>query len=285
MIRREMTLPGRHCDARRGARTTRHMRLSNSRRRPLLYETLEHRCLLTITVDSLIDEADGSIEDGDVSLRDALAVAPAGETIDFAASLDGGTIPLELGALEIRTSLSIDGPGPGDLTIDAQGNSRVFAVDDGAADNLLDVVISGLTITGGHSDSGGGIVSLENLTVSKVSITGNSGIDNRVGDLLVVDSSISGNLVGPGIFFYHERNREGNLTVTGSTISGNSGGGILSGYAEVVITRSTISDNSKDDGGGGIYSILGNLTISDSVISENSTTSQMDFASGGGILF
>ena len=148
-------------------------------------------------------------------MRDALAVAPAGETIDFAALLDGGTIQLQLGALEIRTSLSIDGPGPGDLTIDAQGNSRVFDVDDGAADNLLDVVISGLTITGGHSDSGGGIVSLENLKVSKVSITGNSvsshysasGIDNRVGDLLVVDSSISGNTVGPGIFFYHERNR------------------------------------------------------------------------------
>jgi hypothetical protein len=68
--------------------------------RLLRCEPLEHRWLLSITVDTLVDEADGSIDDGDISLRDAIAAAATGETIDFAASLDGGTIQLQLGALE-----------------------------------------------------------------------------------------------------------------------------------------------------------------------------------------
>jgi hypothetical protein len=65
------------------------------RYRRLRTEPLETRHLLTITVDTLTDEADGSIIDGAVSLRDAIALAPSGETIDFSAAgthvvIDGG---------------------------------------------------------------------------------------------------------------------------------------------------------------------------------------------------
>ena len=51
--------------------------------RRLSVEPLEDRRLLSITVNTLIDEADGSIVDGDISLRDAIAAAAPGETIDF----------------------------------------------------------------------------------------------------------------------------------------------------------------------------------------------------------
>jgi hypothetical protein len=40
-------------------------------------EPLEDRRLLSITVNTLVDEQDGSIVDGDISLRDAIAASPA----------------------------------------------------------------------------------------------------------------------------------------------------------------------------------------------------------------
>ena len=148
----------------------RHRRLSH--RRPLRFEPLEDRRLLAITVDTLVDELDGNIGDGDVSLRDAIAAATTGETIDFSVT---GTITLELGELVIDKSLTIDGPGANLLTIDASGNdptpnqdngdgSRVLVVSDGSFGTPIDVEINGLTLSGGDGGGdGGGIENHENL--------------------------------------------------------------------------------------------------------------------------
>src|SRR5262245_44971945 len=98
---------------------------ADSHRRTLRFEPLEERQLLAITVNTLMDEADGSIVDGDISLRDAIAAAPAGETIDFAPALfaAGSTkITLTRGELLINKALSIVGPNATLLTIDARGN-------------------------------------------------------------------------------------------------------------------------------------------------------------------
>ena len=88
--------------------------------RRLRIEPLEDRRLLSITVNTLVDELDGSIVDGDISLRDAIAAAPQGETINFAVT---GTINLtNLGHLTINKNLTINGPGANLLTINAFGN-------------------------------------------------------------------------------------------------------------------------------------------------------------------
>src|SRR5262245_6605503 len=87
-------------------------------------EPLEDRRLLSITVNTLVDEIDG-IGAGGISLRDAIAAAAPGETIDFAASLTAGgpaTILLTHGELGIDKDLTIVGPGADLLTIDASGN-------------------------------------------------------------------------------------------------------------------------------------------------------------------
>ena len=77
--------------------------------RRLRMEPLEDRRLLSITVNSLVDEQDGNIVDGDVSLRDAIANAASGETINFSVT---GTINLTgLGDLVINKNLTINGPG------------------------------------------------------------------------------------------------------------------------------------------------------------------------------
>ena len=134
----------------------------------------------TIVVNTLNDEVDGDITDGSVSLRDAIALAPPGETITFA---NGGMIALDaaLGELRIDKALTINGDingdGIGDITIDAQGNSRVINTNDGDATTDVAVSLSGLTLTGGNvtgfgvGDGGGGISNAEALTVTNSTIS------------------------------------------------------------------------------------------------------------------
>src|SRR5262245_59101027 len=161
--------------------------------RRLRFEPLENRWLLAITVNTLVDESDGSIVDGDISLRDAIALAPADETINFASTLTAGgptTINLTVGPsnsqknLTIDKSLTINGPGANLLTIkafdpDASGTddgdgSRVFTISDGTS-TLRTVTISGLTLTGGDvASSGGAVLNFENLTISACLVRGNS---------------------------------------------------------------------------------------------------------------
>jgi hypothetical protein len=87
------------------------------------------------------------------SLRDAIAGATAGDTLDLTGL--SGTITLSTGELLITKDLTITGPGAGSLTIDGDSTSRVFSIDSG--DTLT---ISGLTITGGNGVGSGQLVNL-----------------------------------------------------------------------------------------------------------------------------
>src|ERR1035441_10439907 len=73
----------------------------------------------TITVTSLNDGGPGS-------LRQAIADAPPGDTIDFAIT---GTIILTTGELVITNNLTISGPGATNLTVSGNNSSRVFDLD------------------------------------------------------------------------------------------------------------------------------------------------------------
>ena len=76
--------------------------------RRLRVEPLEDRLMLSITVNTLVDELDGSIVDGDISLRDAIAAATPGETIDFSVT---GTLLLTIvpGAMEAPSPMVTPG--------------------------------------------------------------------------------------------------------------------------------------------------------------------------------
>ncbi|NES68578.1 MAG: calcium-binding protein, partial [Okeania sp. SIO2D1] len=99
------------------------------------------------------------MDSGNGSLRDAIAMAnatPDADTITFDSSLTGMTIGLTSGELSITNSLTINGLGANLLTVDAQQNGfRVFNIDNGS-DDLINVFIDGLTITGGNPIGGGG---------------------------------------------------------------------------------------------------------------------------------
>ncbi|MBP3531005.1 MAG: fibronectin type III domain-containing protein, partial [Thermoguttaceae bacterium] len=89
--------------------------------------------------------------DGKISLREALRYAAVdstlGTTITFAESTQGKTIELDGSAVKIEKPVAIQATN---VTIDAKGKSRVFEI-------AAEAVLSGLTITGGLGDYGGGV--------------------------------------------------------------------------------------------------------------------------------
>ena len=241
-------------------------------------------------------------DSGAGSLRQALADANSGDTIQFAPALNGQTITLTSAELVIDKNITISGPGPSQLTVrrsmaDGTPVFRIFHVTPGHI-----VTIEGLTITGGFSffEPGGGVFNDQaTLTVNNCDVSGNfSGVSGgglyssgASARLTIVNSDVSGNSAngmavggggsGGGI------SSDGTLTITNSIVGGNSvtnqppypgsAGGIFSG-GTAEISNSTIGGNAGGPYGGGIVNGGASMTITSSTISGNTT-----IGSGGGI--
>ncbi len=137
----------------------------------------------TYIVDSLDDVV---ASDGHITLREALMAAnnhtgqgdaPPGSGVNmniirFAPSLDGGTITLSGFDLPISENVWIQGPGSGQLTIDAKGLSRIFYINGGSGKNVW---INGLKIVNGigktGDNNGSGIWSNTPLTLQDVIVS------------------------------------------------------------------------------------------------------------------
>jgi hypothetical protein len=228
-----------------------------ARCRPRL-EALEDRWLpSTLTVTNTQDHGRGS-------LRAEIAAAKSGATIVFSPALDGKTITLTRGELDLTKNLTIQGPGAGQLTISGSyyGDphfTRVFEVAPNAT-----VTLSGLTIRGASGYGvalwdgyGGGILNLGTLTVSACTIYDSYALNE-----------------GGGIF------NDGTLTVRGCTVSGNEaddGGGIWNQGTATFVSSTISSNNASDtspgsyqpDGAGGGISNGGTLTLSGCTVSAN----------------
>ncbi|MDQ3317776.1 MAG: hypothetical protein M3522_10655, partial [Actinomycetota bacterium] len=203
----------------------------------------------TFTVTTLSDSGTGS-------LRQAIADAAPGDTIDFSVN---GTITLTSEELLIDKNLTIAGPGARRLSVSGNNQRRVFKVASGAT-----AEISGLTVTGGlavgsngasgllgfpngqsgfsGSDAGGGgILNDGTLTLRDVAVTNNTtrgglggaggrggdGPDNTCGSS---DNGGNGGFGGNGGSALGGGIRNGGtLTLQGSTISGNRAEGSLGG--------------------------------------------------------
>src|SRR5262249_230040 len=112
-------------------------------------------CALSISAYANIITVTNTQDSGPGSLRQALADANDGDTINFAVT---GTIELATGEMVVDESITIAGPGAETLAVNGSGKSTVFHIASGEA-----VSISGLTITNGRSSSsqGGGILNEE----------------------------------------------------------------------------------------------------------------------------
>src|SRR5215471_10477968 len=92
----------------------------------------------TLTVTNTNDSGPGS-------LREALAVAFNGDTID--ATGVSGTILLTSGPLGVNHNVTINGPGAANLAVKGNATFPVFG------NSASNATISGFTITNGHGSS------------------------------------------------------------------------------------------------------------------------------------
>lgn len=193
----------------------------------------------TLTVTTLNDGGPGS-------LRQAIATAAAGDTINFGVK---GTITLTSGALMIFQDLTIEGPGPKQLKISGNQADRVFVVAGGV------VTISGVAIRDGLADgnsfimpcTGGGILNFSSLTLVNDIVCDNQALGQggqspfgpgigsaggvfNFGALRVANTSFSRNRAhggdgGDGFYAGHAAagaiGNVGVLSITGSTFSHN----------------------------------------------------------------
>jgi hypothetical protein len=151
---------------------------------------------LVVTVErDVVDQVDGL-----TSLREAIAYAnshPGPDTITFDPSFFGRarrTMVLTGGPLVLTdpATTTIIGPGAKRLKISDGGKSRVFEIEGGSLD------LSGVTITGGKADRGGGVL-------------------NEGGRLALTDVVFRGNRARMGGGLYND----GRTTFSGVTIKGN----------------------------------------------------------------
>ena len=198
-------------------------------------------------------------DSGEGSLRAVLQTANSNgeaDTITFAESLRGQTITLTSDELTISSEVTLTG-FPEELTISGDQARRVFLVTESAEASL-----SGLVISDGVANRGGGINNAGTLTVDSCLFRNHSGsvgsgIENagaitvtnsRFEDNFATDDGAGFNNCFPGV------GQIDGCTFSGNTIPNN--GAAVSNFFTLTITNSTFFDNSAvnedDDGTGDI---------------------------------
>jgi CSLREA domain-containing protein len=246
----------------------------------------------SFVVDTLVDENDGDYSAGDFSLREAIELAnriAGANTIEFSPLVAGGTILMTMGEFEITDALTITGLGAELLTIDASGNdptpdvnkgdgSKIFNIDDGKADSLIDVSLRGLTLTGADGISNGGaILSYENLIVAASIIRDNSarngaGIYSQAGTITSEGSSFLDNeALDRSAIVGRSSVRLVDSTLTGNKSGDKNAGSTVTAYGFTEILNSTISHNSMAGLGAPVAAIdaRGGVSLIDSIIASN----------------
>ena len=256
----------------------------------------------TITVTNTNDSGPGS-------LRQALADAQDGDTINFDPSVN--IVTLTTTELVITKSITIRA-SPQMVTVQrsSQTEFRIFHVMPGHS-----VEINGLTIYGGHitGGNGGGILNDNStLTIAHCTVSGNAFVTASSGDNFgggihnsgtmtlnqVIVNNNNANWGGPGgLPFGGGISNTGTMIIIAGTVQSNmgapwllSGGGIYnSNTGMMTITGSTISNNQTGNPGhfgaygGGIVN-YGTMTIQDSTISGNTALGgDLNGGHGGGI--
>ena len=227
-----------------------------------------NRPATTITVTNGNDSGPGS-------LRQALAQANDGDTINFDPSVN--IVTLTTAELTIAKSITISA-SPQMVTVQRASQApqfRIFHVMPGHSVEINDLTISGGHITG---DNGGGILNDNStLTIAHYTVWANA----------IVSGSFANS--GGGIY------NSGTMTLNQVIVNNNnasfngggpgapSGGGI-SNTGAMIIIAGTVQSNMGFWSAGGIYN-TGMLTITGSMIVNNQTGDPGHFGgSGGGII-
>lgn len=252
-----------------------HYELQSAGNKPPLRLVSTPQAVFEVTI--LADVVDAT--DGLLSLREAIDlanVAPGADTITFTDAIRGGTISLVATLPTITDDLTIDGDpldgGPAGIVIDAGGGGGYDAGFTALDVDMASLSSEDLTIQNGYSGiraiNSAITVTRSAIVESNSSIAFGIGIDAEGGTVSVVESYI-GNTNAPNLAA-GVRIDDTELAVTDSRLKGNSGeyGFGIIGSGDVVVTNSTIADNSGGNTGGGI-DVEGSVLIEGSTLSGN----------------
>ena len=234
--------------------SSRHSTRRQTRSLATSFVKLEPRQMLTVFVVDTIVDSPQPVEDGLVSLREAIVASNTnaasgdavagnadGDVIRFAPALTGLTIQLTGGEFEITEGLSIQG-GTSGITIDAGGASRIFNVDSSER-----VAFSRMNLTGGVADRGGAIftdgvgttaVTLTTFDANQATGDGGGAVYVAAGEFFAITSTFTGN------------------AATGSS---GSGGALFQLDGSVGIFNGSMLSNTANRAGGAIEIVDGNF--------------------------
>ncbi len=252
---------------------------------PLLAGTVS-----TITVDHLGDTSAPehcTLRDALAAARDAQVVAGCNagsngqDVIEFSVS---GDIYLDENWLLVDSDVVISGPGSEQLTIHGPGSGATVLVYDLAANSHVDdVVISGVGITAGSAQSGGGILALSGkLTLDDVHVFGNQ-----------VNSSNPEFARGGGLHVILADG--GELVIENSVISGNTatstaspprsfGGGlniVAEGVTRTEIRNTLFENNETNWRSGGLHWNVSNSSIELDEVTMTDNRAAQAYAAAG----
>lgn len=250
----------------------------------------------TFVVTTNADSGAGSLRQATLDANSNQA--PSADSISF--SFAGATtITLTTAELLITDSVVITGTGVKVLTVARDALAPQFRIFDVNGPGVINVAISGMTITGGDtagnapSESGGGtkgdggglLMFNDNITLESVAIVNNkSGAEGGGIGVASVNNANGGG---------------GTLTVRNSTISGNSANGVPPGGSfggggggiyfanggTLLMENSTVSGNSSTNWIGGGFYLYGNAGIANYTIRNSTISGNTASGNGGGILF
>jgi hypothetical protein len=238
---------------------------------------------VALVVDNGPDENDGNFATGDLSLREAIALAnanPGADSITFSSALNGQTLTLTQGRLTVTGSLNITGPGANLLSLSGNNASQVFYID-GQANGVGIVNISDVTLTRGRAAGGGSTLdgldsalfggallnNRSNLTLAGVAVTSSVTVSGEGGGLINWNNGSLMTLIG--------------CTISGNTAAGGSGGGLYVFGSAVTVVNTTFSGNSAASSGGGIANV-GILVMTNSTLTGNRADSDASGNEFGG---
>lgn len=256
------------------------------------------------TVNSILDEPDGNIGDGNCmsnpsGLCTLRAAVQEGQAVNRAVTVPAGLYELSQGHLDITKNLTLTGAGSGKTKIDGMLKSRIFDITDTGFAYIGKVTVQWGDATPGfvnHSHGGGihnhGTLILVDSTVRASSIDWNSGnfwggggITNAgTGKATLVNVTVVGNstsATGGGI------ENLGTMEVYNSTIANNqsfqsatSGGGIAN-TGTIRLKNTLVAHNFEGDNCNGTIIDLGGNLSSDGTCGLTADRSNIDIVLGG----
>ena len=253
-----------------------------------------------------------------LSLRDAINAANSSPSsiIKFAPGLNG-TLALQQGDLDIKTSMKIDANANGNsISVSGRGLSRVFNIST-APSTPSHVTLVGFTVKDGRQNGNGGCIFvddpasslvLNDMVITLCKAVGGSGggiyneglttfyssnVENNTADLDGGGAWSGRNMSLYGTLVTDNRARDGGGLYqirTGTTLTiwnqsdvrfnfaNRDGGGAYARF-NVDVKESSVHNNTALSDGGGIFSDDGNVTLNDAEVNLNTAIG----GNGGGI--